>query len=611
MTRNHTNGEVNMKEKKQSDVAVLLGYAGSYKGLTFLGLALSAVAMILGMAPYICIWLAARDLIAVAPDWTQAAGIARFGWMAFAFAVAGILVYFAALMCTHLAAFRTASNIRKVGMAHLMKTPLGFFDSNASGLLRNRLDGAASETETLLAHNLADVVGTVAMFLAMLVLMFVFDWRMGIACLLAAVVSVAAMFSMMGGKNAKLMQEYQAAQDVMSKAGTEYVRGIPVVKVFQQTVYSFKAFRAAIEDYSAKAEKYTDGVCRFPQSLNLTFTEGAFIFLVPAALLLAPGALRSGNFAGFVTNFAFYAVFSAIISTALARIMFAASGMMLASTALGRIAFVMDAPTLEITDSPQTPKDNSVEFRDVRFTYEGAETPALDHVSFRADPGQTVALVGPSGGGKTTAASLIPRFWDVTDGAVLVGGVDVRQTDPHALMDHIAFVFQNTHLFKASILENVRAARPDATREEAEAALLAAQCGDILEKLPDGMDTVIGTEGTYLSGGEQQRVALARAILKNAPIVVLDEATAFADPENEALIQKAFARLTEGRTVIMIAHRLSTVVNADKIIVLKEGRKVEEGAHSELLNAGGLYARMWADYSQAVKWRISAEKEAK
>ena len=599
-----------MKEKKQSDVAVLLGYAGSYKGLTFLGLGLSAVAMVLGMAPYICIWLAARDLIAAAPNWTQAAGITRFGWMAFAFAVAGILVYFAALMCTHLAAFRTASNIRKAGMAHLMKTPLGFFDFNASGLLRNRLDGAASETETLLAHNLADIVGTIAMFLAMLILMFVFDWRMGVACLLAAVVSVAAMFSMMGGKNAKLMQEYQAAQDVMSKAGTEYVRGIPVVKVFQQTVYSFKAFRSAIEDYSTKAERYTDGVCRFPQSLNLTFTEGAFIFLVPAALLLAPGALRGGSFAVFVTNFAFYAVFSAIISTALARIMFAASGMMLASTALGRIAQVMDAPTLEITDDPQTPKDNSVEFKNVSFTYEGAEIPALDHVSFRAEPGQTVALVGPSGGGKTTVASLIPRFWDVSSGNVEVGGVDVRQTDPHQLMDQVAFVFQNTHLFKASILENVRAARPEATREEAEAALMAAQCGDILEKLPNGMDTVIGTEGTYLSGGEQQRVALARAILKNAPIVVLDEATAFADPENEALIQKAFVRLTEGRTVIMIAHRLSTVVNADRIVVLKEGRKVEEGSHMELVNAGGLYARMWADYNQAVKWRISAEKEA-
>ena len=598
-----------MKEKKQSDVAVLLGYAGSYKGLTFLGLGLSAVAMILGMLPYICIWLVARDLIAVAPDWTQAAGVARYGWMACAFAVAGIVVYFAALMCTHLAAFRTASIIRKQGMAHLMKAPLGFFDSNASGLLRNRLDGAASETETLLAHNLADIVGSIAMLLAMLALMFVFDWRMGAACLLAAAVSILAMFSMMGGKNAGLMAEYQAAQDVMSKAGTEYVRGIPVVKVFQQTVYSFKAFKQAIEDYSAKAEHYQADVCKTPQAINLTATEGAFMFLVPVALLLAPAALRSGSFASFLTDFAFYAVFSAIVSTALARIMFAASGMMLASTALGRIAQVMGAPAMEITDNPQVPKDNSVAFRDVSFTYDGAEIPALDHISFSVEPGQTVALVGPSGGGKTTAASLIPRFWDVSSGCVEVGGVDVRQTDPHVLMDQVAFVFQNTHLFKASILENVRAARPEATREEVLSALSAAQCGDILDKLPDGADTMIGTEGTYLSGGEQQRVALTRAILKNAPIVVLDEATAFADPENEALIQKAFQKLTEGRTVVMIAHRLSTVVGADRIIVLDSGRVAEQGTHKELLEAGGLYSRMWADYQQAVKWRISADKE--
>lgn len=598
-----------MKEKKQSDIAVLLGYAGNYKGLTFLGLGLSGAAMVLGMAPYICIWLVARDLIAVAPNWTEAAGAARYGWMAFGFSVAGIVVYFAALMCTHLAAFRTASNIRKQGMAHLMKTPLGFFDSNASGLIRNRLDGAAAETETLLAHNLADIVGSATMMISMIVLMFVFDWRMGASCLLAAVISIAAMFTMMGGKNAKLMQEYQAAQDVMSKAGTEYVRGIPVVKVFQQTVYSFKAFKEAIEDYSMKAERYTDGVCRVPQSINLTFTEGAFIFLVPVALLLAPGALEKGNFAGFVTDFAFYAVFSAIISTALAKIMFAASGMMLASTALGRIDQVMSAPVLEITDHPKTPKDNSVEFKDVSFTYEGSELPALDHVSFRVNPGQTVALVGPSGGGKTTAASLIPRFWDVSAGSVEVGGVDVRETNPHVLMDQVAFVFQNDRLFKTSILENVRAARPDATRNEVQAALHAAQCNDILEKLPEGMDTVIGTEGTYLSGGEQQRVALARAILKDAPIVVLDEATAFADPENEALIQKAFGALTKGRTVIMIAHRLSTVVGADKIVVLDSGHVAEEGTHEELVAAGGLFSRMWADYNQAVQWKISAAEE--
>ena len=598
-----------MKQKKQNALAALLGYAGSHRRLTFLGLGLSGISMMCSMVPYICIWLAARDLIAVSPDWTQAQSIIRYGWIAFAFAVGGILIYFLGLMCTHLAAFRTAANIRKQGMAHVMRAPLGYFDTNASGLIRSRLDAAAADTETLLAHNLADIVGTFTLFLSMLALMLVFDWRMGVACLLAAVISILAMFSMMGGKNAGLMAEYQAAQDRMAKAGTEYVRGIPVVKIFQQTVFSFKAFQQAIEDYSTKAEHYQGDICRVPQSINLTVTEGAFLFLVPVVLFLAPGALATGDFEGLVTNFAFYAVFSAILSTALARIMFAASGMMLADTALGRIQPVMDAPTLPAPDKPQTPKDNRVVFRDVSFTYDGAQTPALSHLSFTAEPGETVALVGPSGGGKTTAASLIPRFWDVDEGTVEVGGVDVRQIDPHVLMDQVAFVFQNNRLFKASILENVRAARPNASREQVLAALEAAQCSDILEKLPQGLDTVIGTEGTYLSGGEAQRVALARAILKDAPIVVLDEATAFADPENEALIQKAFARLTKGRTVIMIAHRLSTVVGADKILVLDNGQLIEQGTHKELIVAGGLYTQMWTDYNQAIRWKMESGKE--
>ena len=598
-----------MKQKKQNALGALLGYAGGHRGLTFLGLALSAVSMVCSMVPYICIWLAARALIAAAPDWARAQGLASYGWLAFAFAVGGILIYFLGLMCTHLAAFRTASNIRKRGMAHVMRAPLGYFDANASGLIRSRLDAAAADTETLLAHNLADIVGTVTLFVSMLVLMFVFDWRMGAACLLAAVISIVSMFSMMGGRNAQLMAEYQAAQDRMTKSGTEYVRGIPVVKVFQQTVYSFKAFQQAIEEYSAKAEHYQGDVCRVPQSINLTFTEGAFIFLVPAALLLAPGAMASGGLAGFVANFAFYAVFSATLSTALARIMFAASGMMLAGAALERIRPVMDAPTLPVPEQPRTPRGNRVVFRDVSFTYDGTQVPALSHVSFTAEPGETVALVGPSGGGKTTAASLIPRFWDADEGAVEVGGVDVRQIEPHELMEQVAFVFQNDRLFKTSILENVRAARPDASREQVLAALEAAQCGDILAKLPQGLDTVIGSEGTYLSGGEVQRIALARAILKDAPIVVLDEATAFADPENEALIQRAFARLMRGRTVIMVAHRLSTVVGADKILVLDGGRVKEQGAHTELIAAGGLYARMWDDYERAVQWKLQSGKE--
>ena len=580
-----------MKQKKKSDVAVLLDYAGSHRGLTYLGLFLSAVSMLLSMAPYICIWLVARDLIAVAPDWTQAENVTQYGWLAFAFALGGIVIYFAALMCTHLAAFRTAANIRKRGVAHVMKAPLGYFDANASGLIRGRLDAATAETETLLAHNLADIVGTITLFFAMLAIMFVFDWRMGCACLLAAVISILSMLSMMGGKNAQIMAEYYAALDRITKAGTEYVRGIPVVKIFQQTVYSFKAFQEAIEEYSTKAEYWQANVCRVPQSINLTVTEGAFVFLVPAALFLAPSALTSGSFAGFVTDFAFYAVFSAIISTALARIMFAASGMMMAGTALGRISMVMNAPELKIPECPKAPQGSRVEVQDVSFAYDGAETPALSHVSFTAEPGQTVALVGPSGGGKTTAASLIPRFWDVSSGAVKVGGVDVRDMDPHVLMDQIAFVFQNSRLFKASILENVRAAKPNASREEVLAALTAAQCGDILEKLPQGMDTMIGTEGTYLSGGEQQRIALARAILKDAPIVVLDEATAFADPENEALIQKAFAQLY-------------TYIYSSSWI---KGAWWNRARTRSWTAAGGLYARMWADYNQAIQWKITSE----
>mgnify|MGYP002982801573 FL=1 len=593
---------------QQGAIGRLLSFAGPRRALTYAGCALSAVSMLVSFGPYVCIWFAARDLIAVAPDWGAASGIAAYGWWALGFAVASIALYFVGLMCTHLAAFRCASNMRKRATEHLMRTSLGYFDTHASGALRRVVDGCALETEGLLAHKLPDTAGSVAMILGMLVLFFVFDWRLGVACLVPVALSLACMFYMMGGRGMDFMTRYMESLVKMNKTGTEYVRGIPVVKVFQQTVYSFRAFHDAIEEFTVLAQDYAVKWCQTPQALSLTVIGAAAAFLVPVAVLLAPG---EADLARFAANFAFYAIFSAVIPTAMTRVMFMSEAFQSAADAVSRVEEVLAAPVIEAPADPQEPRDNSIRFEDVSFSYEGAEAPALDHVSFEVPAGATVALVGPSGGGKTTAASLVPRFWDVSSGRVLVGGVDVRQMDPRELMGRVAFVFQANRLFSQSILENVRAARPEATREEAMAALEAAQCADIVEKLPEGVDTVYGAAGAHLSGGEVQRLMLARAILKDAPVVVLDEATAFADPENEVKIQAAFRRLARGRdgaprTVLMVAHRLSTVRNADKIVVLDGGRVAEQGTQDELLAAGGLYARMWADYERAVSWRIKS-----
>ena len=593
---------------QQGAVGRLLSFAGPRRALTYAGCALSAVSMLVSFGPYVCIWFAARDLIAVAPDWGAASGIAAYGWWALGFAVASIALYFVGLMCTHLAAFRCASNMRKRTTEHLMRTSLGYFDTHASGALRRVVDGCALETEGLLAHKLPDTAGSVAMILGMLVLFFVFDWRLGVACLVPVALSLACMFYMMGGRGMDFMTRYMESLVKMNKTGTEYVRGIPVVKVFQQTVFSFRAFHDAIEEFTVLAQDYAVKWCQTPQALSLTVIGAAAAFLVPVAVLLAPG---EADLARLAANLAFYAIFSAVIPTAMTRVMFMSEAFQSAADAVSRVEEVLAAPVIEAPADPQEPRDNSIRFEDVSFSYEGAEAPALDHVSFEVPAGATVALVGPSGGGKTTAASLVPRFWDVGSGRVLVGGVDVRQMDPRDLMGRVAFVFQANRLFSQSVLDNVRAARPEATRGEVMAALEAAQCADIVEKLPEGVDTVYGAAGAHLSGGEVQRLMLARAILKDAPVVVLDEATAFADPENEVKIQAAFRRLARGRngaprTVLMVAHRLSTVRNADKIVVLDGGRVAEQGTHDELLAAGGLYARMWADYERAVSWRIKS-----
>lgn len=593
--------------KKRGAVLRLLDFAESRKPLAYVGCALSAASMLVSFGPYVCIWLVARDLIAVAPAWQEATGIAVYGWWALGLSVASLALYFAALMCTHLAAFRCASNLRKRSTAHLMSTSLGYFDTHASGALRRVVDGCAAQTEDLLAHKLPDSVGSVAMIAGMLVLFFTFDWRLGLVCLVPVAVSLASIAFMMGGRGMTFMRKYMESLVKMTKTGTEYVRGIPVVKVFQQTVYSFKAFHDSIDEFTKLAQDYAVRWCRIPQSISLTTLHGAALLLAPAAVLLA---FSEGDFAAFLADFAFYAIFTAIIPTAITRVMFLAEAAQSAVDSISRLEEVFQAPVVLAPEKPSLPADNSVAFEDVTFSYGGSPVPALSHVSFTVPAGSTVALVGPSGGGKTTAASLVPRFWDVDEGRVLFGGVDVRDMDPRELMGRISFVFQANRLFKRSILENVRAAYPRASRKEVLAALHAAQCDDILEKLPDGVDTVYGTQGVHLSGGEVQRLMLARAILKRADVVVLDEATAFADPENEALIQKAFAELARERTVLMIAHRLSTVRNADSIVVLDGGRVVEQGTHEGLVAAGGLYARMWADYRRSVDWKISSGEVA-
>lgn len=590
--------------KKQSNLSKLMGYAGGHKKLTLLGCVLSGVAAVMGLVPYLCVWLVARDALAVYPQVTQAAGLEKWGWMAVWFAVGNIALYFVALMCTHVAAFRTARNMRHAGVAHLMELPLGFFTGNQSGQLRKVIDDNAALTEDLLAHKLPDLTAAVVTPAAAIVLLFVFDWRMGLLCLLTMVLAMACMMSMMGGKNAGFFHRYQREIEKMSGEAVEYVRGIPVVKVFQQTVYSFKAFYNAIQSYSDLASQYAMS-CRNGQTGFLTCINGGFALLIPAALLMA----SRGDGWAVLVDFIFYALFAPACGGMINRIMYASESVMEADEAMTKLDEILKQEPLPKASSPRKPQDASVSFEHVTFRYPDTDRPALDDVSFTVPEGAVVGLVGPSGGGKSTAASMIPRFWDVEKGSVKIGGVDVRDMDDRDLMDHVAFVFQDTKLFKVSILENIRMARPTATLEEVRAAAHAAQCDDILEKLPRGVDTVVGARGVYLSGGEAQRIALARAILKNAPIVVLDEATAFADPENEALIQKAFGELIRGKTVLMIAHRLSTVKEADQILVIEKGSVKESGTHDELLDRQGLYAKMWRDYRQAAAWKVGKEAE--
>ena len=587
--------------KKQSNLSRLLTIAGSYRYLTYTSWILSAISALIALVPYYFIWQIMREVLEVAPDFSRAQNLTYNGWMAVMFAVIAVLVYIAGLMCSHLGAFRIATNLRLQSMNHIVKLPLGFAEHFGSGKLRKIVNESSAATETYLAHQLPDRANALATPCGLLVLLFVFDWRLGLLSLAPVLLGFLIMMAMTGKEMQQKMKEYQNALDDMSNEAVEYVRGIPVVKTFGQTIFSFKKFKDSIDRYKVWVIAYTKQL-RTPMMFYTAAINGVFVFLIAGALLFTQDQVTTE----FLLNLVFYIIITPIISVTLTRIMFQSENAMIVDDALQRIDSVLNLEPLKETAHPKHPKDGSVELEQVHFSYDG-EKEVLKGVSISIPAGQTVAFVGPSGGGKTTLANLISRFFDPQSGTVRVGGVDARNIPKEELMNTVSFVFQNSRLIKASIFENVRLGKPEATREEVMAALKNAQCDDILEKLPDGMDTVIGTKGVYLSGGEQQRIGIARVMLKNTPIIILDEATAFADPDNETRVQAAFSKLSQGKTVIMIAHRLSTVAGADQIYVVKGGQIAESGSSRELMERGGLFARMWKNYQTSVQWKVQKE----
>ena len=575
---------------------------GKRKVLLPAAMLLSALSALAGMLPYILIWLIVRELLEHG-EITSSGNVVTYAWWAAGMAVASIVLYFAALMSSHLAAFRVESNLRKEAMRQIVRMPLGFFDINTSGRIRKIIDDNAGVTHSFLAHQLPDLAATFLVPLVAAILIFVFDWILGLACIVPVIIAMLVMGFMMNAEGRQFMKSYMTSLEEMNTEAVEYVRGIPVVKVFQQTIYSFKNFHRCIMNYNKMVFGYTR-MWEKPMSLYTVIINGFVFFLAPLAILLIG---YSGNYASVLLNFFLFVLITPVFSQSIMKSMYLNQALGQASEAIGRLENLVAYEHLTVVAHPQPVKEFSIQFEKVSFSYPGANQKAVDDVSFTIPQGNTVALVGASGGGKTTIARLVPRFWEATEGKVLIGGINVREIAPEELMKHISFVFQNTKLFKTSLLENIKYGNPNATMEEVERAVDMAQCREIINKLPLGLNTKIGTEGTYLSGGEQQRIVLARAILKNAPIIVLDEATAFADPENEHLIQQALKELTKGKTVLMIAHRLSSITDADNILVIDKGKIAEQGTHAKLLEKQGIYYNMWNEYQQSVRWTIGKE----
>ena len=581
-----------------------MGYAGKHKYFTYASWFLSAISALIALLPFVYIWKIIKEVLDVAPNFSSATGLVHNGIMAMIFAIVSFLVYISALMCSHLAAFRVATNMRVAVTEHIAKLPLGFADSFGSGKLRKIINDSTGATETYLAHQLPDKYAALATPVGLLVLLFVFDWRLGLLSLIPVVLAFLVMSSMTGKHMAEKMKQYNNALENMSNEAVEYVRGIPVVKTFGQSVFSFKKFKSTIDEYQKWVVAYTKDM-RVPMMFYTAAINGVFAFLIAGALWFTADGVTNG----FLLNLIFYIVITPVISLTLTKMMYMSENNMIVKDALERIDGVLSVSPMSESETPEYPADSSVELNDVHFSYDG-KNEVIRGVSMNIGAGQTVALVGPSGGGKSTLAGLMARFFDVKSGSIKVGGADIREIPKEELMNAVSFVFQDSKLIKATIAENVKLGKPDATDEEVAAALHTAQCDDIIQKLPDGADTVIGTKGVFLSGGERQRIAIARAVLKNAPVIILDEATAFADPDNEAKVQKAFSELSKGKTVIMIAHRLSTVANADCIYVIKDGLIAESGRRDELLEKNGVFAEMWKEYAASVEWKVAKEGES-
>jgi ATP-binding cassette subfamily B protein len=600
--KNCRKGEFKME--KRSIMSALFEYAGKFRYLTMASWVLSAASALVALIPFIYIWRIIREVLKAATGFTYSNNLVQYGWMAVIFSALSILIYIAALLCSHIAAFRVQANIRSKAMRHISTLPLGFMDDIGSGKIRRIVNESSAATETYLAHQLPDRAGAMAAPVGLLAMLLVFDWRLGILSLIPVVIAFGIMSVMTGSRMKQKMKEYQNSLEQMSNEAVEYVRGISVLKTFGQSVFSFKRFKASIDNYQKWVISYTKDL-RLPMMFYTTAINAVFAVLISAALFFT----SDGVTGEFLLNLLFYIIITPVITVTLNKIMYSSENIMIVQDAMERIGSIMKMKPLHDSEEHEHPQDNSVAFHDVSFRYKGAEENALNHVSLHIASGQHVAFVGPSGGGKTTLASLIPRFWDVDSGRITIGGVNVKNISKEELMDNVSFVFQNSKLLKMSIFENVRLSRPDATRVEVLKALKDARCDDIIGKLSDGIDTIIGTNGNYLSGGEEQRISIARAMLKNASILILDEATAFADPDNESKVQAAFSALSKGRTVIMIAHRLSTVMRADRIYVMKNGEICESGSHSELIGQQGLYSNMWREYNSAVKWKVGVQND--